>query len=143
MRNARLAVVFALFFALGAAAKPTPAPTPAPTPTPVAAPRIVAAARREFLAWQLGSIDPTHYIGPLAVAATPDRVKATSIELGHLGALDHLVYLGLVRDGSFPGGGIAHLFRAICSNGYVYEEIALNKAGLVRGILFRDTLKSQ
>ncbi len=141
MRNARLAVVFALFFALGVAAKPTP--TPAPTPTPVAAPRIVAAARREFLAWQLGSIDPTHYIGPLAVAATPDRVKVTSIELGHLGALDHLVYLGLVRDGSFPGGGIAHLFRAICSNGYVYEEIALNKAGLVRGILFRDTLKSQ
>jgi len=141
MRIARLGAIFALFLALGAAAKPTP--TPAPTPTPVAAPRIVNAARREFLAWQLGSIDPTHYIGPLAVAATPARVKVTSIELGHLGALDHLVYLGLVRDGSFPGGGIAHLFRAICSNGYVYEEIALNKAGLIRGILFRDTLKSQ
>lgn len=141
MRSARLGAIFALFLALGAAAKPTP--TPAPTPTPVAAPRIVAAARREFLAWQLGSIDPTHYVGPLAVAATPARVKQTSRELGHLGALDHLVYLGLVRDASFPGGGIAHLFRAICSNGYVYEEIALDKAGLVRGILFRDTLKSQ
>ena len=140
MRNARLAVVCALFFALGVAAKPTP--TPAPTPTPVAAPRIVAAARREFLAWQLGSIDPTHYIGPLAAAATPARVKQTSLERGHLGALDHLVYLGLVRDGSFPGGGLAHLFRAICSNGYVYEEIALDKTGLVRGILFRDTLKN-
>ncbi|MGC8485547.1 MAG: hypothetical protein ACP5O6_07960 [Candidatus Baltobacteraceae bacterium] len=141
MRIARLGAIFALFLALGAAAKPTP--TPAPTPTPVAAPRIVAAARREFLAWQLGSINPMHYIGPLAAIATPARVKVTSIELGHLGALDHLVYLGLVRDASFPGGGIAHLFRAICSNGYVYEEIALNKAGLVRGILFRDTLKSQ
>ena len=138
MRNARIGVVFALFVALGAAAKPTP--TPAPTPTPVAAPRIVAAARREFLAWQLGSIDPTHYIGPLAVAATPARVKQTSKELGNLGALDHLVYLGLVRDGSFPGGGIAHLFRVICSNGHVYEEIALDKAGLVRGILFRGSL---
>ncbi|NNM99204.1 MAG: hypothetical protein HKL91_05355 [Candidatus Eremiobacteraeota bacterium] len=141
MRIVRLGAIFALVLALGAAAKSTP--TPAPTPTPVAAPRIVNAARREFLAWQLGSIDPTHYIGPLAVAATPARVKVTSIELGHLGALDHLVYLGLVRDGSFPGGGIAHLFRVICSNGYVYEEIALDKAGLIRGILFRDTLKSQ
>ncbi|MDH2910452.1 MAG: hypothetical protein HKL92_05635 [Candidatus Eremiobacteraeota bacterium] len=141
MRIARLGAVFALFLALGATAKP--APTPAPTPTPVAAPRIVIAARREFLAWQLGSIDPTHYIGPLAAIATPARVKQTSRELGNLGALDRLVYLGLVRDGSFPGGGIAHLFRAICSNGYVYEEIALDKAGLVRGILFRDTLKSQ
>ena len=137
MRIARLGAVFALVAALGVAAKPTPAPTP------VAAPRIVAAARREFLAWQLGSIDPMHYIGPLAAIATPARVKQTSRELGYLGALDHLVYLGLVRDASFPGGGIAHLFRAICSNGYVYEEIALNKAGLVRGILFRDTLQSQ
>ncbi len=137
MRIARLGAIFALFLALGAAAKT------APTPTPVAAPRIVDAARREFLAWQLGSIDPTHYVGPLAVEATPARVKVTSRELGHLGALDHLVYLGLVRDGSFPGGGIAHLFRAICSNGRVYEEIALTKAGLVRGILFRDTLKSK
>ncbi len=139
MRLARLGAIFALFLALGAAAKP--APTPAPTPTPVAAPRIVNAARREFLAWQLGSIDPTHYIGPLAAAATPARVKVTSVELGRLGALDHLVYRGLVRDGSFPGGGVAHLFRVICANGRVYEEIALTKAGLVRGILFRDTLK--
>ena len=141
MRIARLGAIFALFLALGAAVKP--APTPAPTPTPVAAPRIVNAARREFLAWQLGSIDPTHYVGSLAVEATPARVKVTSRELGHLGALDHLVYLGLVRDGSFPGGGVAHLFRAICSNGKVYEEIALTKAGLVRGILFRDSLKSK
>ncbi len=138
MRIARLGVVFALFLALGAAAKPTP--SPAPTPTPVAAPRIVTAARREFLAWQLGSIDPTHYIGSLAAIATPARVKQTSRELGHLGALDRMVYLGFVRDGAFPGGGVAHLFRLVCANGHVYEEIALDKAGLVRGILFRDTL---
>ena len=139
MRVARLGAILALFLALGAAAKPTP--SSAPTPTPVAAPRIVIAARREFLAWQLGSIDPTHYIGPLAVAASPARVKQTSRELGHLGALDHLVYLGLVRDASFPGGGVSHLFRVICSNGRVYEEIALTKAGLIRGILFRDSLQ--
>ena len=98
-------------------------------------------ARRQFVAWQAGRIDRSEYTAQLS-AQTPDsKIEASSIDLGALGALTGVTYLG-PRDSMYddlPPGIHVYLYQMLCTNGNIFEQLTLDPRNKVAGIIFADT----
>ena len=137
-----LAVAALVVTGTGAAvAKPHATPTPTATPSvPPEDPAVTRIVRREFVGWQSGSVDLTHYAGTAKDKITPDKVAATSKNLALLGALQRVDYLEPVAFDTEPEGTRAFLYRMTCSDGVVYEQLVLDPSGKIAGIVFRDKM---
>ncbi len=115
-------------------------PTPSPTPVPPANPGVTMLARREFVLRQAGQIDGRFLTPQFRANMTQRQVEQVSEELGPLGALTGMQYLGPVSDPDLPAGAHAYLYKMICTNGSIYEQIFVDGHGKIAGELFRDTL---
>jgi hypothetical protein len=117
-------------------------PTPSPTPVPPANPVVTLIARRQFVAWQAGRIDRAQYTPTLNAQIPDSKVEESSSNLGSLGALNNVQYLG-PRDsiyGDLPPGVHVYLYQMLCSNGSIYEQLTLDPSDRVAGIIFTDTI---
>ncbi|MEO9171419.1 MAG: hypothetical protein ABI282_00170, partial [Candidatus Baltobacteraceae bacterium] len=90
--------------------------------------------------WQAGSVDLTRYSTIASKQITPDKIATTSKGLAQLGALVSVEYLEPVGFDDQPVGTKGYLYRMVCSNGVVYEQLVLDAAGKVTGIVFRDKM---
>ncbi|MDE2481696.1 MAG: hypothetical protein KGN02_05865 [bacterium] len=123
-------------------APPTPTPSVAPTPTlPPENPTITRLALREFVAWQADAVDPSHYAAITRAKLVPDKVAATSKQLGPYGALKSVEWIGNFGIEGGPPGVIGYIYRMHCANAAIYEEITVAPDGKIDGIIFRDTLQ--
>ena len=122
-----------------AKAHPTPAPTATPSPPPED-PAITTVARREFVSWQAGSLDLARYSNDAKPQLTDDKVAKTSKLLAQLGALVRTEWIGTVAFDNAPPGVKGYLYRMVCTQGAVYEQLAITADGKVTGIFFRDKL---
>ena len=123
-------------------AKPTPTPTAVATPTaPPENPTITALARREFVSWQAGTVDTSHYAETTRAKLTPEKIAATSKALGTLGALTSVEWLGYLGIQDGPPGVTGYIYKMQCQNATVYEELTIGPDGKIDGIVFRDTLQ--
>ena len=140
----KIAAAFALMVFVGAGnalAKPHPTPTPAVTPSPPPEdPAVTKVVRREFVSWQSGGVDLTRYSDEAKKQITPDKIATTSKNLSLLGALQRVEYIEPVAFDNQPEGTRAFLYRMDCDNGVVYEQLVLDGAGKVTGIVFRDKM---
>ncbi len=99
-------------------------------------------ARRQFVSWQAGEIDRAQYTAALSAQIPDSKLQENASNLGTLGALNSIVYLG-PRDSVYatlPPGVHVYLYRMICSNGSIYEQLTLDQNGKVAGIEFTDTI---
>ncbi len=117
-----------------------PPPTPSPTPVPAANPAVTQMARRQFVLWQAGRIDRAEYTASLSAQIDDAKIQQTSTDLGALGALIGMQYLGPVAVPNIPPGAGVYLYKMNCSDGSIYEQLALDASGKVAGIVFRSTL---
>ncbi len=124
--------------------KPRPTPTPSPTyaPLPQPSPAIAAIARREFLAWQLGSIDRSRYVPQMADALSAEQVQKVSSELARLGALKDAVFVNYAKVDALPPTAVTYVYHMLCENGAVYMLFSLDGHGIIQFIQYRDTLSS-
>ncbi len=103
-------------------------------------PAITQIARREFVAWQAGVVNPEHYSSKTR-GLEPEKIANTSKALGILGSLIRTEWLGpipIISGG--PPDAKAYLFRMVCSNSAVFEELTIGGDGKIDGIFFRDKL---
>ncbi len=122
-------------------ARPQPTPTPTATPSPPPEdPAVTKIARREFVLWQAGNVDLSRYSNSAKAQITPEKITVTSKNLGLLGALVRSEYVEPVAFDNEPAGVKAYIYRMICTDGIVYEQIVLDAAGKVTGIVFRNKL---
>lgn len=120
---------------------PHASPTPSPTPVPPADPAVTTIARRQFVAWQAGRIDRAQYTAGLNAQIPDAKIEQTATDLGALGALNSLVYLG-PRDSNYddlPPGVHVYLYQMLCANGSIYEQLTLDASDKVAGIIFAST----
>ncbi len=97
-------------------------------------------ARRQFVAWQAGRIDRADYTASLSARTDDAKVQQSSTELGQLGALEGVQYLGPLDIPGLPPDVTVYLYKMLCSNGFIYEQLALDTGGKIEGIVFRDTI---
>ncbi len=133
------------FVPLGAFARGHATPTPTATPSiPPEDPAITLIARREFVAWQAGTVNLAHYEKESQVNLTPDKITETSKNLGALGTLESTQWLGPIPIIDAPASVKgAYLYKMHCDGADVYEELTLGVDGKVAGIIFRDKLPDQ
>ena len=122
-----------------AKAHPTPTPTVTPSPPPED-PQITRVARREFVSWQAGNVDLSRYSDDAKPQLTDDKIGKTSKALGQLGALVRTEWIGTLGFDHAPAGVKGYLYRMVCTQGAVYEQLVIDSAGKVTGIVFRDKL---
>ena len=121
-------------------ARPRPAPTPTATPTPPPEDAtITQIARREFVAWQAGVVDLSHYASPTQAKLLPAKIADTSKALGTLGSLIKTEWVGPAVLEDTPDGVRGYVYRMVCTNASVYEILTLEN-GKIDGIVFRDKL---
>lgn len=126
---------------LGAFARSHPTPTPTATPSlPPEDPAVTAIARREFVAWQAGSVNPEHYATLSRASITPEKVNQTAQGLGLKGSFISAEWMGPIVIQDPPPGVSGYLYKMHCSNGDVFEELMLQADGKVAGIIFKDKL---
>lgn len=113
--------------------------TPTPSPTPVADPAITALARKQFVAWQSGSINKGLYSDSITDQLTDDKINETAQALGKLGFLTGTTYMGPLAIGDLPGDD-GYIYQMSCVNGIVYQFIVLDPQKKIVRIFFRDTL---
>jgi hypothetical protein len=133
-----LALAFVPQGALARRAAPTPSPTATPT-VPPEDPAVTLIARREFVAWQAGVVDPARYAPAARVNLGADRVAATSKALGAAGVLEKTEWVepALVEGHPDVKG---YIYRMVCSEKPVYERLILGADGKIDGIVFMDKL---
>jgi hypothetical protein len=137
--SAALFVSVALVPAMALAhSRPAPAPSVTPSPPPPPA-GITQIARREFVSWQVGSVDVARYAPQTQKGMTPQHIQQTSDQLRTFGPLEHIEWISPL---TVPGGtgAKAYLYRMICGAGKVYEVLTIGADGKIDGILFRDKL---
>lgn len=134
-----LALGLALFAVPVQARRHAP-PTPSPTPIPPANPAVTHLARRQFVLWQAGRVDRSEYTVALNAQIDDAKIQQTSAGLGSLGALVGMQYLGPVSIAGAPAGVTAYLYKMLCNNGSIYEQMVLDPTGKITGLAFRDTL---
>jgi hypothetical protein len=127
---------------LGVAARSHPTPTPTATPTlPPEDPAITLIARREFVAWQAGVVNPDHYEKESQGNLNPDKIADTAKNLGALGTLESTQWLGPIAVIDPPANVKgSYLYKMHCESADVYEELTMATDGKVMGIIFRDKL---
>ncbi|HEY9086349.1 MAG TPA: hypothetical protein VIN40_10515, partial [Candidatus Tyrphobacter sp.] len=79
-------------------------PTPSPTPIPPADPAVTRMARRQFVMWQAGRIDRAEYTAELSAQIDDAKIEQNSVQLGALGALIDVRYLGPLPNLGLPPG---------------------------------------
>ena len=119
-------------------ATPTPVPTATPT-VPPEDPAVTQIARKEFVAWQAGVVDPSRYAPEARTALAADRVNRTSQELGQAGTLEKTEWVepAVVENHPEVKG---YVYRMICSNKTVYERLIIGADGKIDGIVFSDKM---
>jgi hypothetical protein len=124
-----------------AQAKPHPTPTPTATPTPGPEdPAITAIVRREFLSWQTGTVDKSHYSADAGSKLNPDDVEKMSKALGTYGALQGTTWLGKFQVVDGPAGVQGYTYRMDCSIAPVFVQLMIEPNGLVDSINFLKQL---
>ncbi len=137
-------VAFAAAAALVLAASPTTSarphssPTPSPTPPP-ADPAITALARQQFVQWQAGVVNRKLYDAEVLPQLTDTKIAQTSQLLGQLGALDGTVYVGPWFNPDHPQLH-GYIYQMRCTQGNVYLWLALDPAGKIANIFFKNRL---
>lgn len=126
---------------------PAPSASPAtggdsivPSPGPED-PAVTHEALRQFVAWQAGNVDPSHYTAAAKAKLEPAQVESISKNLAALGAFQHAQYVGRVYLEDAPTGVQAYLYHMFCTGGAVFEEIILDGHAKVNGIVFRAKLE--
>jgi hypothetical protein len=122
-----------------ARSKPTPTPTATPTPPPED-PAVTTIARHEFVAWQAGIVDKSRYTPEMQAKMSDDQVAQTSKNLGLVGALEKIDWVGFYPPPPDIPGGRAYLYHMVCSNKAVYELLTIAPDGKIAGIAFRDSI---
>jgi hypothetical protein len=126
----------------GSVAAARPHPTPTPSPAPVADPAITALAKKQFVAWQAGSINKSAYATEILDQLTDDKVNQTSVALGKLGALTGMTYEGPLTVADLPGGS-GYIYHMTCIGGAVYLFMVLDPQGKIEKIFFKDQLTTE
>jgi hypothetical protein len=143
-RSFTTSFALALFVALAAvpavARHATPTPTASPS-LPPEDPAITTIARREFVQWQAGTVDKSHYAAPTQAKLTTEKISDTAAALAGLGSLQSVEWNGSLSEDSAPPGTKGYLYRMICVSGAVYEELTIGPDGKIDGIFFRDKLQ--
>lgn len=122
-------------------ARAHPSPTPTATPTlPPENPAITAVARREFVAWQAGAVDKTHYVEAAQSDLTTDATDKMSKALVSLGALMHTDWNGNFPIIGAPPGVIGYIYHMVCTNDAIYEELMIGPDGKIDSINFLKKL---
>lgn len=123
----------------GAAARPHATPTPAATPTaPPEDPAVTTIAKREFVAWQAGIVNKSHYDPRTVATMTDKKLDDTSKALGVLGTLESVAWVAPlgIEDNTAKG----YIYQMKCSNFNVYEFLTIGTDGKIQGIFFKDKL---
>jgi hypothetical protein len=115
---------------------PTPAPTATPT-LPPEDPAITAIARREFVEWQAGVVDRTHYSAQTQ-GLTQQKITDTSKILSQYGALLQTQWAGPLGIQDGPPGVTGYVYKMVCAGGTLYEYLTMGPDGKVDGVIFRD-----
>jgi hypothetical protein len=128
----RLSAISLAIALLGAS--PAPAPSPSPPPED---PAVTLVARREFVAWQAGVVDRSHYSSKTE-GLTQQKIDDTSHALSQYGALIRVQWMGplAIQDG--PPGVKGYVYKMICTGGSLYEYLTMGSDGKVDGVIFRD-----
>lgn len=134
-------------FQAQAASTPSSAPSPASAPpaaassgaTPIASPTpaSLGAAQVEFLAFQTGKIDRTHYDAAANTDLTDAKVTQASAGLKTLGDFKDITQL----ERADRQGLIIYLYRVRAQSGTVQMVLAVDKDGKIAGIFFRPDQK--
>jgi hypothetical protein len=118
-------------------------PSPTPTATPTLAPEnpaITTIARREFVAWQAGSVDKDHYVDAAQSQLTADVTDKMSKALVDLGALEGTQWYGNFPIIGAPPGVAGYTYKMNCSAGSIYEQLMIGPDGKIDSINFRRSL---
>jgi hypothetical protein len=75
-----------------------------------------------------------------AANSTNEVLTQNSEQLGSLGALTGMQYLGPVAAEGLPEGARVYLYKMLCANGSIYEQLYVDGRGRIAGEQFRDTL---
>jgi hypothetical protein len=147
----RSSVISVAFAALALCSMPAPAlayahnPGPAPTATPTLPPEdpaITTVARREFVAWQAGVVDRSHYSAQTQ-GLTDEKIADTSKALSQYGALLQTQWAGPLGIQDAPSGVKGYVYKMICTGGMLYELLTIGPDGKVDGVIFRNKLPTQ
>ncbi len=98
-----------------------PSPNPAPED-----PKISKLAVREFLAWQSGSVDATHYTEQVSDRLTPDFLLHGTATIAHVGALQKATFRGISHGNAQTD---FYVYRMVCANGSIDMDFQLDPAG--------------
>jgi hypothetical protein len=121
----------------GAPAAASPAPTPTALPDD---PAIDKRAKAEFLAWQSGKLDKSHYSKALDAAATDDAVAKVTPQLKALGDLKSVVFTaGWV----IAPGKNAYQYLVTCSTASMLMLYVVSPPATVEGVRFRPAAPTQ
>jgi hypothetical protein len=104
-----------------------PSPKPAPED-----PKITKTAKREFLAWQNGLVDRSHYSDQMNANISDDLLNKSAAGLAHLGALQKATFEGISRT---DHGDVFYTYDMICQNGSVRMQFGLDPKGRI-GLLY-------
>lgn len=100
-------------------------------------------ARREFVAWQAGIVNPDHYEPAARANLTPEKLAETARGLGSAGSFESSQWIGaLVIDGAPPGAN-GYIYKMHCEARDIYEELIVGPSGKIAGIIFKDNLSDQ
>jgi hypothetical protein len=121
-------------------AKSHATPTPAPTQAPVDDPAITKLARQQFVDWQAATLNKSLYASRVLPQLTAEKVTDTSKALAQLGALNDMVFIGPWINPDFPPGSRGFIYQMRCSEGNVYLWLALDPAGKIATIFFKNRL---
>jgi hypothetical protein len=139
-----LLAAIALVVPAGVVARPRATPTASPTPTPPPEDTaITTVARREFVAWQAGVVNPDHYAVDSRSNITAQKVAATSQGLGEAGTLKSTQWIGPLVIDDAPAGTKGYIYKMHCESKDIYEELMMSADGKIAGILFKDSLSDQ
>ena len=139
--NARLPVLTAalalgLFAPAAADSTPSPAPSASAAASPAELPEdkaVTARARAEFIAWQSGTIDRTHYTKPAADAFSDAVIAQVSPQIKALGALTTMTFVS-----AHPyQGDVIYRYTLACANGNALYTYVINGDGKIDGIFFK------
>ncbi|MGZ3541693.1 MAG: hypothetical protein ACXWMY_13995 [Vulcanimicrobiaceae bacterium] len=122
----------------------TPAPTASPIGTPDAPvlpspkpapedPKITKVAVREFLAWQTGTVDRTHYSDQMNANISDDLLTKSAVGLAHLGALQKATFEGISTAG--PTNQTFYTYTMTCTDGAVRMQFGFDQQGKI-GLLY-------
>ena len=126
-------------------APPTPAPTETPVGTPDSPvlpspkpatedPKITKVAVREFLAWQTGTVDRSHYSDQMNANISDELLTKSAAGLAHLGALQKTTFEGISIAG--PTNQTFYTYTMACADGSVRMQFGLDQQGKISLLYF-------